>query len=152
MPLLVVEVFQSANCLLRNYFWLISSSVIWAEEWLHYWINFLCRRRLSKEVVCNVQTVTIDWVELKRATAKKDICCKLNNLLLASGVCILFVFLFKGNNVWDLLLRVHDTMTVFPISSYFSKDSSVLIVMWFFCICFNLFPIQLNCSQEFYSG
>ena len=37
-------------------------------------------------------------------------------------------------------------MTVFPISSYFSKDSSVLIVMWFFCICFNLFPIQLNCS------
>ena len=36
MPLLVVEVFQSANCLLRNYFLLISSSVIWAEEWLHY--------------------------------------------------------------------------------------------------------------------
>ncbi|CAH3152700.1 unnamed protein product [Pocillopora meandrina] len=31
-------------------------------------------KRLSEEIVCNVQTVTIDWVELKRATARKDIC------------------------------------------------------------------------------
>lgn len=31
-------------------------------------------KRLSEEIDCNVQTVTIDWVELKRATAQKNIC------------------------------------------------------------------------------
>ncbi|PFX14048.1 Nephrocystin-3 [Stylophora pistillata] len=31
-------------------------------------------KRLSNEIDCNVQTVTIDWVELKRATAEKNIC------------------------------------------------------------------------------
>ena len=56
--------------------------------------RFLCRRRLSEEIVCNVQTVTIDWVELKCATAKKDISCKLNNLLLPSDVLYDFRFLF----------------------------------------------------------
>ena len=44
--------------------------------------------------------------------------------------------------MWDFSLRVHYMMTVIPISSYVSKDSSVLIVMWFLYSCFNLYPIQ----------
>lgn len=80
-------------------FELILSSVIWAMELLHYRINFSSCRRLSKEIVCDVQTVTIDWLELKRATAKKDICCKPSNLLFASAVLYAFFFLFSGNIV-----------------------------------------------------
>ena len=56
----------------------------------------LCR--LSEESDCNVQSVTIDWVELKCVSVKKNRPCKHNHFLFVSDglitVCSCFVFCF----------------------------------------------------------